>query len=199
MEMINQELINELAEELYESFASSSDGFIMPLPFSEICDVKVYCHLNIRLTYAVLKIKTVDVVLNEAGEFDCVDLYTENIYGGYDYAKNTRFNKDDISRILIATYKKIKSLRFDKYSGQFTEDGKIDKTVNRMNKLCKLFMNIETIKTYTDICCVCHEQTMTKTACGHHLCYVCWFRINQVENDDTGCMERPCPLCKKDI
>ena len=38
-------------------------------------------------------------------------------------------------------------------------------------------------------CCVCYENTTTKTKCGHHLCYECWGALQKKE----------CPMCRSDI
>lgn len=38
-------------------------------------------------------------------------------------------------------------------------------------------------------CCVCYDNTTTKTKCGHHLCYECWGALKKKE----------CPMCRSDI
>jgi hypothetical protein len=38
-------------------------------------------------------------------------------------------------------------------------------------------------------CCVCYENTIFKTKCGHSLCYDCFFKL---ENKN-------CPMCREKI
>jgi hypothetical protein len=48
-----------------------------------------------------------------------------------------------------------------------------------------------------DTCCVCYNQTTTKTQCKHSLCYRCWFSISKT--NEEGELECLCPLCREEI
>ena len=54
-----------------------------------------------------------------------------------------------------------------------------------------------TIKFWHEECCVCHEDTTTRTGCKHSLCYACWDKLPEiyVEEDYDG-MTRVCPICR---
>jgi len=44
-----------------------------------------------------------------------------------------------------------------------------------------------------DFCCVCYEDTFTKTLCNHSVCIPCWLKIKKHQNQIV------CPICKSDI
>jgi hypothetical protein len=60
---------------------------------------------------------------------------------------------------------KLTTIQFDKRSGSFTKNDDP-----------------------TEECCVCLEETTTKTNCGHTICVPCWNQIKKIQ----------CPLCRND-
>jgi hypothetical protein len=67
--------------------------------------------------------------------------------------------------------------------------------------LYSIFGNIQNIKldNVIETCCVCYNQTLTKTPCKHPLCHRCWFSICKETDDDEDDIECLCPLCREDI
>ena len=60
------------------------------------------------------------------------------------------------------------------------------------NCLKTKFPNIEVDS--IEECCVCANETYTKTHCQHSLCYRCWFNIKETNDKFISC-----PLCRKNI
>lgn len=78
--------------------------------------------------------------------------------------------------ILLMTTR-LPQLRFDKHSEQFTKPEKRFESLIRMHN----------VKPDGEMCCVCHELTISKTQCKHHMCLQCW---SQLANTS-------CPMCRK--
>lgn len=75
------------------------------------------------------------------------------------------------------------SIYFNQYYGEFHTFQKNDK-IGNYGSIMKRLWNMD--KEIT--CCVCNEETVTETACGHRLCIICWAKVNS-----------KCPLCRSDI
>ena len=86
----------------------------------------------------------------------------------------------------------IKNVKFNKFNGSFVKS-KFDTA-----QMIKELKEIENVELHGGECCVCYEQTLKKTSCGHILCYACWSGI-KVGKDDDGCPEILCPMCRENI
>lgn len=96
---------------------------------------------------------------------------------------------DEIAKHIILASENAESLIFDKYNERF-----ISRTcANSMRKYTKdclrrsIFANKKSFK--DSICTVCHDPTTTKTPCRHHLCMVCWEKLQK----------KTCPCCRCNI
>jgi len=108
--------------------------------------------------------------------------------------KNELF-KNFLSKINILFFDYIKKLKFDNYFGKFVIGSSL---LNDNTKLFHSFSNIlqnfDNVNLIGDKCSVCHEQTLTKTLCNHHLCIRCYSKISL-----TNGIESKCPLCRAHI
>ena len=43
-------------------------------------------------------------------------------------------------------------------------------------------------------CSVCHQSTRTQTVCKHHLCILCWSKLDIVSEENHF---KQCPICRK--
>ena len=68
-------------------------------------------------------------------------------------------------------------LRFDKHIAKFIKPEKRFESLIRMHD----------VKLDGEICCVCHDLTMTKTFCNHHMCMQCWSQLTT----------QSCPMCRQ--
>lgn len=96
---------------------------------------------------------------------------------------------DEIAKHIILASENAESLIFDKYNERF-----ISRTcANSMRKYTKdclrrsIFANKKSFK--DSICTVCHDPTTTETPCRHHLCMVCWEKLQK----------KTCPCCRCNI
>lgn len=114
------------------------------------------------------------------------------------------FNFDTLFDMIKKCYNIISKLTIDKYSGLFTM-----KQIN-MNNFYTSWTNIvnttNNIKLTHDSCCVCMEDTKTKThCCKNHLCVSCWDKIKQVVDQDESyevgfeIKRLPCPMCRHNL
>lgn len=107
---------------------------------------------------------------------------------------------EEIYHYLIVIMKYLNDLKFDVYSGKFRLQTIIDYTPDQNHYISSLeskFLkeqitatSLISCKTDGD-CCVCYESTLTKTQCGHELCFPCWTKIKR--------RKRGCPMCKRNI
>jgi hypothetical protein len=89
----------------------------------------------------------------------------------------------------------LKIMKYGKLSvnGEISCIDDVDASELMLNNCIKTkFPNIEVEP--IEECCVCTNQTYTKTHCQHSLCYRCWFNIKE-----TNYKFISCPLCRKNI
>jgi hypothetical protein len=105
---------------------------------------------------------------------------------------------EEVHAYVLQSLEILPHLVLDTYHGKFKDSRQAD--IKCRPPLLEL-ENIPFIKTAFDRCSVCSEPTLTKTACGHCLCLVCWSKIREksyeTENEGT-LIYRPCPICRKD-
>lgn len=108
--------------------------------------------------------------------------------------------KTVLKKYLRTAMEVLPTLKFDKYNGQFTTD---EKKMRFNETWCSLLQDQDGICTKSDECCVCRENTLTKThCCSNKLCYGCWDKIKEREDEkdrDSGYYVLPCPMCRHDL
>jgi len=98
---------------------------------------------------------------------------------------NPVINNDEF----IDSFKKIvNSLRYDNKTGKI-EDG--EESDNHFFR--ELITNNNITFREEEQCCVCSEETKTRTSCSHILCLICWSKIKPVEGI------KPCPVCREEL
>ena len=103
-----------------------------------------------------------------------------------------------IKRYLRIAIDTLPLLKFDRYIGKFTKNSHEMKFMESWNDILR---NCDGISTKSDECCVCREDTLTTTSCcGNKLCYYCWDKIKEKQNEDIHELpELPCPMCRSDL
>jgi len=92
---------------------------------------------------------------------------------------NKRLDSTDLKTSIKTT---LDSLRFNKKRNRFQTTPIRDWD----------FLRSENVKLIYEECCVCQEDTNTKTNCKHPICIPCYDKIK--ENED----ETQCPICRRD-
>lgn len=90
----------------------------------------------------------------------------------------------------------IPNLKFNSFFGKF--HFKDSKTLNEekvFNLLIDIFKNYDNVKTISEICPVCHEETATHTHCNHPLCVRCFTKIKK--HSYCNGEDCKCPLCRE--
>jgi len=121
--------------------------------------------------------------------FDCRTMNQTTLYNS-SWGKFEKFDRPTISILLDKMKENLKTLKFDKFSGMFTEH-----EITILSYM-DFFSDIPSIKIDGEECPVCKDCiTNTKTNCGHTLCIPCFQIIKQREDDD-GDEIKPCPTCR---
>lgn len=107
-------------------------------------------------------------------------------------------NEKSFIEFCNGVYDDLKKIKLD-LNGKLTVPGGI-KQYSLVDAL-ECLMDISNIKLDApDDCCVCMNKTYTKTFCKHPLCYRCWFKIPDTNDEDSDDHSNiPCPLCRKNI
>jgi hypothetical protein len=84
---------------------------------------------------------------------------------------------DTFDEFLILMTTELPKFKFDKHIAQFRKPEKRFDTLIRMHD----------VKLDGEICCVCHDLTISKTCCKHHMCLQCWSQLST----------QSCPVCRK--
>jgi hypothetical protein len=88
---------------------------------------------------------------------------------------------------LIALFSTFESIYYDKFTNKmYCEKSHISHFTKPLFPLLKFPSNFET---KYQPCCVCMDDTSSKTQCGHPLCLVCWSSLKKLK----------CPLCRHQI
>ena len=124
------------------------------------------------------------------------NLYVRNHHSTavYDEVDNT-YNYNGFKKIIEGFFEDLPKLKLN-IEGTFTINGET-RCFNSPYKYIDLFINekidgVEFIE--FDECCVCGENTTTKTKCGHILCLKCEDKINEMSKKKPKC-----PICRQCI
>lgn len=101
----------------------------------------------------------------------------------------------------------IPNIRFDKYQGQYKRYNPDEIPIRDIIDIEELLLeDSEHIKYVAEYgcCCVCMDNTMTKTSCNHWLCMECEGKIQKKTEDDNDDKstdeeyeEAKCPICRE--
>ncbi len=160
------------------------------LPIGKICGLRVDCGIKVRKYRQQVKLVIRSSVFYEKEDISCDD-------DKYELFSHVFIDDDTLEKKIEKVIKTLQSLTFNRYSGKLDEkkDDPDKQTWNDawFELLCK-HDNIELLDAE---CCVCMCRTLTKTPCGHHICFECADKIPFSDHDEQeGVM---CPLCRADI
>ena len=197
----DMDTLHQLEELAIENLTGNNNKFYFYLNDLQICDMNV----AVGLTFKKYCIENCVVIFELKLTIESKNIISEKCDGNYIYF-NQYYNLDKknirLKEQLIMAFNKLNSITaFDRYTGDFEFDDKDnDQKIRKMKVSCnKLFKN-KNIKVCDDTCCVCLEQTLTKTCCNHSLCFYCWENIKPIEQDDDPEMKDIfCPMCREEI
>ena len=113
-------------------------------------------------------------------------------YNNHSESEYELYSSHSKSKVKEITFENVKSVVEDIYT--FINNNKyFDK------RTCKIypFKNICDGKNVRGgKCCVCHDITIVKTDCNHHLCVECYQTMRHHKNDDDD--DIVCPICRND-
>jgi len=89
----------------------------------------------------------------------------------------------DLDEVTAELKMQLSNLKFNKYNGTYDMNAQFE--VEEIEELTEM----QNITPSYDDCCVCHDSTLTKTDCGHHLCVQCWVSLKKMK----------CPICRECI
>jgi len=134
-------------------------------------------------------------ILPDNDERFCVKIFSADF--GYYYELFTKFYSfgtkktlNDYEKFVATVFETIKNLKFNNIIGMFEQEKTPALPLSILNDL----RSVQHISLKCDICCVCHEPTMTKTRCGHYLCIMDRVKLERVSTNITTC-----PMCRADI
>ena len=104
--------------------------------------------------------------------------------------------KKDIYHLLKNIIPNLKfNIFFGKYEIKNMNESNESNEVKIFKSLINIFKDSENLKTISDLCPVCHEETATHTECDHPLCVKCFTKLKK--NSFHNGEECKCPLCRE--
>ena len=188
--MLNREIYNQ-------QYALSSDSYntneIILKGIKEVDGIK--CDVILCVNYRTYMLRIESKNLRCGFDFDSKIYYNENIIK-YDATEESEkkfyiIKRDDISLCIDKLIIKLQKIKFNNFTGKFTEH-KINEKIYDVFKLCNV-----TIEEGEE-CSVCFEKTLTKTNCKHSVCYRCIEKLPITYHDDD-CPNISCPICRHNV
>ena len=114
--------------------------------------------------------------------------------------KNLKLSLKNIKKFIIQLKDILPRLNFNKITGLFEFEFEFDMQKNKKlitfaDSKTNNILELDVIDSgsssdykYTECgeCCVCYDETLTKTSCSHFLCIECWSNIKNMD----------CPYCR---
>ena len=158
----------------------------LKLPIKTIDNVKVTVKFRFHTSLCNLLISLYDIYENDA------------IDDHYIHDKSFNIGTDDYwaekaSKYIFLTLPKLKL----SVNGQLKPEEEVKDELEQY----ELLTGLENVTLDYEECCVCNNVTGCKTHCDHSICYRCMTHIKNVKINEDGDehIEKPCPLCRKDI
>lgn len=154
------------------------DGFEIKVP-----NVKYICNFNV-VTYFIIDRKNGKkknfyifkfVILSKKIKTVNLDFYE---YFSYK-KKYSKICHENIFIFFESVKKILPTLSFNKLTGLFESETKMK------NNLLEIKLNQEHM--VIGECCICYENTITKTSCNHFICVKCWTDMKNIKS---------CPYCR---
>lgn len=146
------------------------------LPIHYIDNIRTDVFIDYNKTNIILNAKALYV-------FDCAD---EDLWTYYRSKTYTYKTVDELSSALEKVINEIESMKFDYETCKF-----ITSTENTIRQTLRaIFESNSKTKTGAGECCVCLQETMIRTDCGHNVCIPC--ADSTIENST----HQDCPICR---
>ena len=134
-------------------------------------------HVNLRLVLKSMNIETYEDPYTYMYRFKSTNIkFCHNLT-----------SVEELEKEIQLYHKTIHNFKFSKLTGEFFDP--TDKKIMRKMRLQELKDEVFLKTTEPDVCCVCLENTQSKTKCGHSLCFHCYEKLEKMT----------CPCCRGKI
>jgi len=194
-----------LNKEIQNQKDNSRDNEIILKGIKEVDGIKCYVTLCVNYRTYMLRIQSENLI-EDCCDYDNKIYYDDDIISydateenekklkkeGKDQGSRIKIIKrDDISLCIDKLIIKLQKIKFNNFTGKFTEH-KINEKIYDVFKLCNV--KIEE----GEECSVCYEKTLTKTCCNHSVCYRCIEKLPVTRGEDD-CSKIKCPICRHNV
>jgi hypothetical protein len=195
------EEFNELSQHIlskYTEWVDTKEKYtieFISLPIDEIdglhCEVDIKCeYYDKDKEFIITLIFDYGYHLSDGTDNDETHLISHPS-GGY-FRVNIN-DEDGLRNGLCKLFEYINNLSFTKYNGCFVKKNSVCMVVNKLTK------KLKNVKMSSNQCCVCYDETITRTHCGHHVCRVClWSVVNKLQKTEDP-VDIICPMCREEI
>ncbi len=131
---------------------------------------------------------------NDIIKYDATEEYETKLKNTNKLHKNRTkiIKREDVSLCIDKLIIKLKKLKFNNFTGKFTEHNTNEKLYDAF-KICNV-----TIEEGEE-CSVCYEKTLTKTTCKHSVCYRCIEKIPVTIDEEEDLNYIGCPICRHNV
>jgi hypothetical protein len=168
------------------------------LPIKKIDGISVCASMVLRKYSAKycwkLEIFSANLLNSDVGADgeDCIMFYKHTTDKDFSEKEIDKLSQEFTDIVLI-----IKKLKFNMLSGTLCDSPK-EKSIDQEVYAMLFGDDTKHIEFSIDKCCVCYTETMTKTDCGHSLCWGCISKID-LEKDDADIPIIKCPMCRNEV
>ena len=167
------DLISTLAKHLMSKDCTLKK---VELPIHYIDNIRTDVFIDYNKTNIILNAKALYV-------FDCAD---EEFWTYYRSKAHTYKTVDELSSALEKVINEIESMKFDYETCKFITSN--ENTIR--HTLRSIFESNNKTKSGSGECCICLQDTMIRTDCGHNICIPC--ADSTIENST----HQDCPMCR---
>lgn len=194
-----RKLYNDYLKKYINKYVTKHEDDIIDLPYEwKLEDNNFSFRIYISLqTYSSNKSVRIYIDLIDYNDKYNVELYKEDTLSYRTFSKNCEEKKimDYIVDFIINFRNKYKfSKIFDRVLRKIKDEEDEEEELNMTdeNRNLSLFKDADPYKDTS--CCVCADDSLTFTSCGHNLCRICFSNI-KIEFDECS-KYKLCPMCR---
>jgi hypothetical protein len=180
----------ELAAKLNTYFKDKSHKQMWVPDISTVCGIHVHMVISSNgpgKPYMRLGIETsMDIVGADAYDEDSSK--SVELYSKIKHTAKSQITDAELEDL----FSDVPKLKFDKFAGKLSVE-------YESRTVCAFIKTFANVKLSHDECCVCLEETRTKTCCDHYLCYECMDKIKPKFDEESERDVIHCPLCRGHI
>lgn len=158
------------------------------LPIDKICDISVWVEIEFSYKRIRLRINSASIYDDEYGNRSVLFLKTIE-----------KIEVSNLKSSMTKLFEDLNNLELNTFKGCLQVKTETSNTEQEVKLALKSLIKNENIKTTINECCVCLEPTLSFLQCRHHICLLCYEKIEftPCDCDDCDNEERKCPLCRQ--